>query len=151
MRWFTRDASTPPAEQVGGAPPTATDRYRDGLDQLAAAARQASAVISPAAFSTLRRIDDVLRPMVNDLEGCSIPAEQDVAVQQFIHEFVPDTLTLFLGLPAADQADGGRGDQMLVEQLTAVEQAAADLADRAHGDAFNGMEVNALFLREALR
>ncbi|MGW8431481.1 hypothetical protein ACWGJ9_10360 [Curtobacterium citreum] len=128
-----------------------TDRYREHLDSLAAAARQASAVISPAAFSTLRRIDDRMRPLIDDLEGKELLPEHEVTVEHYLATFVPDTLALFLNLPARDQQHGGRGDLMLCEQLIALEQRARDFGDLFRTDALQAMTTNGFFLEQALR
>ena len=148
MGWFRSDTA-PTAVQ---APPLSmTDRFRVALDTLASASRAASAVISPDAYSTLRRIDDRIRPLIDDLEGRVILPEHEVAIDQFIRVFTPDTLNLFLGLPASDQRDGGRGDTLLQEQLIALERRARELTDTIRVDAFSAMETNGLFLEQALR
>ncbi|WIE81115.1 hypothetical protein [Curtobacterium sp. MCSS17_016] len=148
MGWFRGNTAPVPVQL---APQSVTDRYRAHLDTLAAASRQASAVISPAAFSTLRRIDDRMRPLIDDLEGRDILPEHEVAIDHFIATFVPDTLNLFLGLPAADQRHGGRGDTMLCEQLLALEQRARDFGDTMRTDALQAMTTNGFFLEQALR
>lgn len=147
MGWFHTDtAPTPhaPAQSL-------TDRLRGLLDVLAQASRQASGVVSPNAYSALRRIDDILRPLIDDLEGRTVLPEHEATLEQFIGRFVPDTLTLFLDLPTAEQADGGRGDTLLIEQLTALERGAHDLTDTIQSDTYSALETNAYFLKEALQ
>ncbi len=148
MGWFRGNTAPTPVQTQ---PASITDRFREQLNTLASAARQASAIVSPEAFSTLRRIDDRMRPLIDDLEGRELLPEHEVAIEHFIATFVPDTLNLFLGLPASDQQHGGRGDTMLCEQLLALEQRARDFGDMMRTDALQAMTTNGFFLEQALR
>jgi hypothetical protein len=148
MGWFRGATASVPMQQ---APASIPDRLRTHLDTLAGAARQASAVISPTAFSTLRRIDDRMRPLIDELEGREILPEHEVALEHFIATFIPDTLNLFLGLPAGDRQQGGRGDTMLCEQLLALEQRSRDFGDTLRTNALQAMTTNGFFLEQALR
>ena len=147
MGWFRGETAPVPIAPTQ----TLTDRYRGVLEEFSTASRHASAVISPTAFSALRRIDDTMRPLIDDLEGKRISPEHQLDIEQIIGQFAPDTLTLFLGLPASEQSEGARGDTLLIDQLRALERAARELAATIRGDAFTALETNAIFLKEALR
>ncbi|WP_159602637.1 hypothetical protein [Agromyces humi] len=150
MSWidnlFTRPQPVIQPSQPAGEQ-TFTDRAIASLDGLASASRAASPKLSPAAYSALRTIDDNLRPVIERTATHPVLIEREIEILSVITDYVPTSLELFLRLPDADRADGGRGDRMLIEQLDRIERTTRAMAAHVADDAMTAMEAQAIFLQ----
>ncbi len=124
-----------------------TERVTASLNTLAAAARSAGAVISTTAFSQLRSIDDVIRPLLGYIAGNPVPITEQIAIESLVSDYVPTSLRLFLLLPPGDQQDGDPGDLLLQEQFTALEKSARQLRSSIIVTAASALETHAIFLQ----
>lgn len=152
MSWFTGlfgggEATT---TTVVAPPPPAvpfTERAQTELDALAAASTRAGRDLSTAAYSLLRTIDDIIRPLIDHIWNHPVVVEREVAIESLLTDYVPNTLTVFLRLPEEDRADGSPADLSLCTQLETLALGARELADGIHQDAVNALQTNAIFLQ----
>lgn len=150
MSWFGalfagagEDSSTPaPAPARAEFP----ERAQAASDALAAASRRLGSDLSPAAYSTLRRIPDLIHPVIVDAVEHPLMAEREFAVESLLGDLVPATLAAYLRIPAADRADGSAADESLVGQLETLAVAAIEIVALVKRDAVAAFEANQLFL-----
>jgi hypothetical protein len=128
------------------ARPAFPERAAAAADALAAAARPLGRDLSPAAYSTLQRIPDLIRPIIVDAAEHPLLAEREFAVESLLTDLVPATLTAFLRIPPAERADGSDADAALVDQLETLALAAVDTVAAVRRDAVAAFEANQLFL-----
>jgi hypothetical protein len=151
MSWlsamFGNDDGNPGVQAPGEPDLPFTDRVTASLNALAADARSAGAVISTAAFSQLRSIDDVIRPLLAYIVGNPVPITEQIAIESLVSDYVPTSLRLFLLLPPADQVDGGAADLTLQDQFTALEKNARQLSSSIIVTAASALESHAIFLQ----
>ncbi|TDW31281.1 hypothetical protein [Cryobacterium psychrophilum] len=124
-----------------------TERVTASLNTLAADARLAGAVISTTAFSQLRSIDDVIRPLLAYIAGNPVPITDQIAIESLVSDYVPTSLRLFLLLPPEDQTAGDPADLLLHEQFTALETSARRLSATIIVTAASALETHAIFLQ----
>lgn len=97
----------------------------DKLNELSGVVRQNAAILPNDAYSSLRRIDDVLRPI---LSGHYTPsAEQETFLDMLVDDWVPDLITPYVALPDNLRA---QGEKNLVDSCMLLEGRAADCANQ---------------------
>lgn len=126
-------------------------RAAQAADNLAAASRKFGRDISPAAYSNLRRIPDLIRPAIADAAEHPLLAEREYSIESLLTDLVPTTLTTFLRIPAGDRADGSDADKALTRQLDSLAVSAQDITALTKRDAVAALEANAMFLDAKLR
>jgi hypothetical protein len=145
---FTGDAPSTPSTPAPSAPViTFSDRVTASLDSLAQASRRSGAAVSPAAFSQLRSIDDVIRPLLAHIALHPVMLEREIALEALVTDYVPTTLTLFMQLPESQQADGGKADLLLQAQFTALERSARQQSTTIFEDSVSALETHAIFIQ----
>lgn len=153
MSWlssiFGKDDALPVLPSVA---PTLVAPFHDKalgwLDTLAAHVKQSSDIISPAVYSRLRSIDDVMRPFIKALEGKPSVVETEVAIESMLTDYIPTPLNLYVNLPAGERTDSGRADLILLAQYDTLETAARELSSRLQGDSVSSLETHAIFIRD---
>lgn len=121
-------------------------RARAAADALAAETRRLGRDLSPAAASTLRRIPDILAPVIADAADHSLLPEREYAVESLLTDLVPTTITTYLRIPAAERRDGSAPDIALIGQLETLALSAIDIVDHVRRDAHAAFEANQIFL-----
>lgn len=128
------------------ARPDFPERAAAAAARLADRSRPLGRDLSPAAYSTLRRIPDLIRPVIDDAAEHSLLPEREFAVESLLTDLVPSTLAAFMRIPPADRPDGSDADRAITRQLETLAVAAADIRTAVHRDAAAAFEANQLFL-----
>lgn len=118
------------------------------LDEFAADNRALGRDLPPAAYSQLRRIEDMLRPAIGEAREQPMLPERQYAVESMMQRLVPDTLAAFLRIPFPERGDNSRAAAMLLEQLSMLTEQAAQIAEDAHRESGSALVANLLFLEE---
>lgn len=118
------------------------------LDDLAHVVKQSSSLISPAVFSRLRSIDDVMRPIIKSLKDVQLIVDTEVEIQSILTDYIPTPLDLYLNLPLNDRQDGGKADLILLSQYDTLETVVRDLALTLKGDSVSALETHAIFIKD---
>jgi len=116
------------------------------LDVLAKFVRQISNQISPAVYSRLRTIDDIVRPMLKHIVDNPLTAENEYAVKALLTDYIPTPANIFLSLNAAEKIDGGRADLLLLEQYDTLEKSVRELNAQIYGDKVSSLETHKIFI-----
>lgn len=121
------------------------------LDELAVFMRRHGNIIPTSVYSQVRRIDDVLRPLISyiAINGCS--PEQEHLLESMVTDYIPTPLKTFIGLPKQDRADDGRPAELLSEQFATIEKKVRDLAELVRTGALDELATHAEFLDSRFR
>lgn len=116
------------------------------LDNLAVYMRANGNIIPTGVYSQVRRIDDVLRPLLAFIavNGCS--AEQEHLLTSMITAYIPDPLKTFVSLPKGDRADDGTPAKLLKEQFDTMLKRVYDLSELVRTGALNELAIHADFI-----
>lgn len=116
------------------------------LDNLAVYMRSHGHIIPTGVYSQVRRIDDVLRPLLAYIatNGCS--AEQEHLLSSMITNYIPTPLKTFVSLPRADRADDGEPAKLLKEQFDTMLEKVYDLSELVRTGALNELAIHADFI-----
>lgn len=122
------------------------DKVLKDLDELAVFMRKHGGIIPTFVYSQVRRIDDVLRPLISYIavNGCS--PEQEHLLESMVTDYIPTPLKTFIGLPKQDRADDGRPAQLLSSQFATIEKRVRDLAELVRTGALDELATHAEFI-----
>jgi hypothetical protein len=143
-------APVTPAPAPAAAAPFA-DRAQQQLAALSVIARQAGSDLNGEAYSRLRRIEDLLRPVIADAAAHPILPEREFAVEAMLTDLVPNTLAAYRRVAAADRAPGSAAEQSLTTQLGMLGESAAEIAAQVKQDAVSALQANAFLLESRLQ
>ncbi|MFE6967081.1 hypothetical protein ACFVAJ_18355 [Agromyces sp. NPDC057679] len=149
MSWFDNLFARQPdglAATAAPLPASFAEQATASLERFQVSSRRAAASLSPAAYSSLRRIADHLRPVIAHAQENPILPEREAEIMAIITDYAPTSVELFLRLPAHERLDEGRGDRMLQEQLVKVESATKTMATRIEDDSFTALAAQAIFI-----
>lgn len=116
------------------------------LDKLAVFVRKNGNLLPAGVYSRVRRIDDVLRPLLDFIHknGCS--PEQEHLLTSMITDYIPTPLNTFVALGKADRADDGDAARMLMEQFDTMLERVYDLAGLVRQGALNELAIHTDFI-----
>lgn len=120
-----------------------------GLDSFASLTRRHGRALPTGAYSTLRRIDDILRPMVTYVQEHEIDMSFQVQMENMVLDMLPNTINTFASLDDSVRADQ-EAQGLLEEQCLILETRAAKLVQETKDDALMKMKVHATYVRQAL-
>lgn len=127
------------------------DQCIEQLDALGNFIRTVSDVLSTDAYSHLRSIDDLIRPMLSYIKDHPMTAESEFAVKALLTDYIPSPLNIFLSLPSAEKLDGGKADLLLVEQYATLEKSVRDLVAEITSDVVSSLETHKIFIQNKFR
>lgn len=149
MAWFGRKNDSPDTAPVN-LPTIITVPFHEQmtawLDELAWYERECSAIISPAAFSKLRVISDVLTEIASFLENYPVRAEDEYIIQSTITNYIPSTLNIFNQLPAHERVIGSEADNMLLSQCENIERSVRTLNKDMHERVKSNFATQTIFV-----
>lgn len=137
------------AQEVVAAVPTAVPfekKLIKELDNLVVFVRKNGNLLPAAVYSRVRRIDDVLRPLLEFIgkNGCS--AEQEHLLTSMVTDYIPTPLNTFVALGKEDRADNGEPARMLMEQFDTMLERVYDLAGLVRQGALNELAIHTDFI-----
>ena len=154
MSWFSNlfgvsGSSNTPVAPVSNplVPQPFHEQAQEQLDALAVFIKQVSSEISPAVYSRLRSIDDVIRPMLKHIIDNPLTAENEYAVKALLTDYITTPINIFLKLNEAEKIDGGRSDLLLLEQYDTLEKSARELNAQIYGDTVSSLETHNIFIQ----
>lgn len=116
------------------------------LDELAVYMRAHGNILPTSVYSQVRRIDDVLRPLLTFITANGCSAEQEHLLSSMITDYIPTPLKTFVSLPRADRADDGIPARLLKEQFDTMLEKVYDLAGLVRTGALEEMTIHANFI-----
>jgi hypothetical protein len=121
------------------------------LNALAVFVKKSSNVLSPAVYSQLRSIDDLLRPLLKYLETHEINTEERFEFKAILTDYIPSPVNSFLLLHAKDQVEGGEADLLLLKQYQVLEHRAYLMANKIYNSALDSLQTQAIFVENRFR
>lgn len=116
------------------------------LDKLAVFVRAKGSLIPTHVYSQVRRIDDVLRPLLVYIAANGCSPEQEHLLTSMITDYIPTPLNTFISLPKADRADDGNPAKLLNEQFDTMLEKVYDLSELVRTGALNELAIHASFI-----
>lgn len=152
MSWlsslFGRDeGQSPPQQAPAVAPQNFAERVRHEAFALEGLVKRSSGKLSPEVYSLLRSIDDLIKPVIDDSAITPLMAEDEYAVEAYLTDYIPTPLNIYLELPAAQRAFGGKADLLLQDQYVTLLHGARSLRREVETDNTNALEAHAIFLQ----
>lgn len=118
------------------------------LDALEWDVRGSSHVLSAAAFSRLRTVCGEVHELVKFLQSYEVRAEEAYVLEGTVRRHVPEALDLFRRLTVEEQAAGGAGDVMLLEQCDHIERSLRELNASMRARVLNELDSQTLFVEQ---
>jgi hypothetical protein len=131
--------------------PSFLERTREQLGQLGRLTAQASSVISPEAYSLVRQVDDVLRPLMTYIERQPLIVDHEVLIQNILTEYIPTPIQTYMRLDAADRGDNSQADLLLRQQFATIRDNMLELAESIRSAGLKELSVQAGFISERFR
>lgn len=116
------------------------------LDGLAVYMRANGNIIPTSVYSQVRRIDDVLRPLLVYITANGCSPEQEHLLTSMITDYIPTPLKTFISLPRADRADNGNPARLLKEQFDTMLEKVYDLSELVRRGALSELAMHADFI-----
>jgi len=159
MSWIStlfggRDDSVAAAVADGNfATPTTTfhERVHEQSEHLARYIKSVSREISPAAYSRLRSIDDLVQPLVAYIETHPVIVEKELEVENLLTTYIPRPLEIFMKLTPTERADGGKADLLLLSQFDKLERSVIELGKGIYTDSMSELEIQSRFVDTRFR
>lgn len=142
-----RQTASQPIIPVVQPDPFEKKLYKD-LDNLAVYMRSNGNIIPTSVYSQVRRIDDILRPLLAFITANGCSAEQEHLLNAMITDYIPTPLKTFISLPRADRADDGTPARLLREQFDTMLEKVYDLSELVRSGALNDLAIHAEFIDE---
>ncbi|SDH49025.1 hypothetical protein [Microbacterium sp. 77mftsu3.1] len=133
------------------APEPFPARAQRQLDALSVTNRAAGADLEPAAYSQLRRTEDLLRPVILDAVEHPILPEREFAIETMLTDLIPSTVTAYCRIPERDRQPGSAASASLLTQLGMLSTSATEIAENIKTDAVTALQANAILLQQRLR
>lgn len=140
-----RQTASQPIIPVVQPEPFEKKLYKD-LDELAIYLRSHGNIIPTSVYSQVRRIDDILRPLLAFITANGCSPEQEHLLTSMITSYIPTPLKAFVSLPKADRADNGTPARLLTEQFDTMLEKVYDLAELVRTGALNELAIHADFI-----
>lgn len=131
--------------------PSFLDRTREQMSQLARLTAQASGVLSPEAYSLVRQVDDILRPLLTYIERQPLIVDHEVLIQNVLTEYIPTPIQTYLRLDVADRGDNSQADLLLRQQFATIRDNMLELAESIRSAGLKELSVQAGFISERFR
>ncbi len=148
----TRFGGTPQNNVVERAPVASADdevqQLARELDELRLAVRRSGAVLPGLLSSQLRQIDDLLRPLLDYVQGNGASTEQLVLLGAIINSYIPTPLQAYLAADATEHSEDSKTTILFAEQLKVLEATARDLDGQVRSGAVWELSVHARFLQD---
>lgn len=145
-----RDERAPlAAAALVAAEPFGTRALRQ-LDALSVTSRRAGRDLEPAAYSSLRHIEDILRPAIEDAAQHPILPEREFAIETMLTDLIPNTLAAFQRISDEDRAPGSDAAASIAAQLRMLGESATEIAALIKQDAVSALQANAFLLESRL-
>lgn len=150
-RLFARGARDDRAPLVAAvAPEPFGARARKQLEALSVTSRRAGRELEPAAYSSLRHIEDILRPAIEDAVEHPILPEREHAIETMLTDLIPNTIAAYLRISDEDRIPGSPAATSLDTQLRMLGASAAEIAALIKQDAVSALQANAYLLQSRL-
>lgn len=150
--WYGRNDDPTPSNanpaNVTAASQLFHEKAQIQLDMLARFVKESSNVVSPAVYSRLRSIDDVVRPLIKFLATHDIVAEQEIAIEYLLTRYIPEPLNTFVLLQQKDREENGKADTLLLQQYDTLEKSTRELADGIYKRTMSDLNTYAIFIEE---
>lgn len=150
---FGRDRPEGHSEQGAAPAPPArpfADRMLEQANAVGWTARRAGGRLPVAALPQLGLIEDILYPLLTDLQINPPSVDEEIAVEAYVGDYLPTTLNSYLALnhQFANQPrpDGTTPGDDLLEQLETLEDAIRDLAQAVYAHDAQQLSVQGRFL-----
>lgn len=141
MGWFS---PKPQATSAGPVPGT-VDALAAALTPYVRWLRSLGGALPPRAMVLARVIGDHLEDVIND-SNAHLDVQTLVTLERTVSAHVPDTVNAYLAARGTPEADS-----MLLEQLSTIEQVAAQSAQRSIDAARDAFAIQGTFLEEKFR
>lgn len=148
---FGRDKAPDPAP-AGQGPPAKPfgERMTDKMAETSWAARRGGGRLPVAVLPQLGRIEDVVYPFLSYVRANPLTAEEEVAVEGIIGDYLPTTLNTFLALDPriANQrrSDGRTAGDDVLDQLETLEDAIRDVSKAVYEHDAQQLAIQGRFL-----
>jgi hypothetical protein len=127
-------------------PDTFPERAVKEMELLNRHVKSISREISPAVYSRLRSIDDLVRPLVAYIETRPVLIEKEIEIESLLTDYIPTPLNIFMQLTPKERADGSKADLLLLSQYDTLERSVIELGKGIYTDTMSELEVHAAFV-----
>lgn len=150
-RLFGGGAREERAPLPAAAPEPFATRAVHQLEQLSVTARRAGRDLDAEAYSRLRHIEDILRPVIADASEHPILPEREFAIETMLTDLIPNTLAAFQRIAPEDRNPASAAAASLRTQLHMLGESAAGIAALIKQDAVSALQANAFLLQSRLQ
>jgi len=149
MTWFRRhERPPPPVEQDVTDDPVALQRTLDGLVGFI---NQNAGKLPGESVVAARRVTDTVREVIDTSEGGTLDVYATVSVKGIVNDYLPTSLRTYLALDPqvldVRRPTGRTPKESLLEQLTSLWAAAADVLAAAQAQDADALVAQGSFLR----